>query len=109
FYEELETKTSTFTEDVNKFASAQGYPFRIFHVGSIFWVAFTDKDKISASDQIDDDKMSYFKTFHGELLKRGIYIGPSGFEVGFVSRAHSASDLQKGAQEMKAALEIIFG
>ncbi|MCH2215242.1 MAG: glutamate-1-semialdehyde 2,1-aminomutase, partial [Flavobacteriales bacterium] len=26
FYEELETKTSTFTEDVNKFASAQGYP-----------------------------------------------------------------------------------
>ncbi|MEM9050904.1 MAG: aminotransferase class III-fold pyridoxal phosphate-dependent enzyme, partial [Bacteroidota bacterium] len=108
FYDDLETKTNAFTEDVNDFAGSRNYPFRIFHVGSIFWVAFTDKEKISASDQIDDSKMSSFKTFHGELLKRGVYIGPSGFEVGFVSRAHSQEDLEKGAREMKAALEVIF-
>jgi glutamate-1-semialdehyde 2,1-aminomutase len=37
-----------------------------------------------------------------------VYIGPSGFEVGFVSRAHSQEDLEKGAAAMKEALDAIF-
>jgi len=108
FYENLERKTSEFANDVNQFAKKKNYPFHIFHIGSIFWVAFTEKISISSSDEIDESKMSQFKELHAELLKRGIYIGPSGFEVGFVSHAHSEQDLLKAAKEMKASLEVIF-
>jgi glutamate-1-semialdehyde 2,1-aminomutase len=79
------------------------------HVGSIFWVAFSEKESIVASSDIDDSKMSLFKQFHGELLERGVYIGPSGFEVGFISRAHTMEDIEKAITEMNGALKKIFG
>jgi len=39
--------------------------------------------------------MSYFKTLYHALLESGVYLGPSGYEVGFVSQAHTTSDLDK--------------
>ena len=39
--------------------------------------------------------MSYFKTLYHALLENGVYLGPSGYEVGFVSQAHSYEDLDK--------------
>lgn len=108
FYSNLEGKTKMLARNLNAFAEEKDYPFKVFHIGSIFWVAFTEKDKIAASSEIEDSGMSHFKQFHGELLKRGVYIGPSGFEVGFVSRAHSDDDINKGVEAMKEALNIIF-
>ena len=108
FYSDLEGKTQNLAKNLNTFAEEKDYPFKVFHIGSIFWVAFTEKDKIAASSEIEDSGMSHFKQFHGELLKRGVYIGPSGFEVGFVSRAHSDDDINKGVEAMKEALNIIF-
>jgi glutamate-1-semialdehyde 2,1-aminomutase len=42
------------------------------------------------------------------LLKKGIYLGPSGYEVGFVSSAHTDSDLKKATEAFKAALDTVF-
>ena len=39
--------------------------------------------------------MHYFKTLYHALLENGVYLGPSGYEVGFVSQAHSYDDLDK--------------
>ena len=108
FYDKLQSKTNDLADDVNEYATEKGYAFKIFHIGSIFWVAFTERDTISAGSEIDDSKMDHFKVFHGELLKRGVYIGPSGFEVGFVSRAHNQEDLRIGAQAMKESLDVVF-
>jgi glutamate-1-semialdehyde 2,1-aminomutase len=108
FYKKLEEKTTSFAQDVNQFSASKNYPFKIFHIGSIFWVAFTNEEEIASSEEVEKSEMSYFKAFHGELLERGVYIGPSGFEVGFVSRAHSQEDLEKGAGAMKEALDAIF-
>ena len=109
FYEELEKKTATFVDEINAFAEAKGYAFKIFRVGSIFWVAFTEKDAINRSTDIDPNSMANFKTLHGALLDRGVYIGPSGYEVGFISRAHSANDLKIAVEAFKGSLEMIFG
>lgn len=109
FYEELEQKAAGFVDEINAFAEAKEYPFKIFRVGSIFWVAFTEKEVINKSSDIDQNSMANFKTLHGALLERGVYIGPSGFEVGFVSRAHSSADLKKAVEGFKESLEMIFG
>jgi len=108
FYEELRLKTEAFAEEMNAYAKEKSYPFKVFHIGSIFWVAFTERDEIAASSEIDEGSMSKFKQFHGELLERGVYIGPSGFEVGFVSRAHEEHDMKEGAKAMKEALDVVF-
>ena len=63
---------------------------------------------IRRSDQIDPDSMAYFSTLHAALLDRGIYLGPSGYEVGFVSAAHTDADLDRAAQAFTEALDVAF-
>ncbi|HEX3387228.1 MAG TPA: glutamate-1-semialdehyde 2,1-aminomutase, partial [Mucilaginibacter sp.] len=88
FYRDLNNKAEEFAESIQRFATARNYKFKVFHIGSIFWFAFTDRDTISRADEIDPASMEKFKILHRELLNRGIYLGPSGYEVGFVSSAH---------------------
>src|SRR5690606_32956350 len=49
FYENLDQKAAGFVNEINAFAEAKGYAFKIFRVGSIFWVAFTEKEQIVKS------------------------------------------------------------
>jgi len=53
--------------------------------------------------------MEYFKVIHHELLQTGVYLGPSGYEVGFVSGAHSVADLEEAVQKICAAMDVAFG
>jgi glutamate-1-semialdehyde 2,1-aminomutase len=108
FYRDLNAKTAEFAESIQRFASARSYKLKVFHVGSIFWLAFTDKEKIQTAADIDPQSMEKFKIFHRELLNRGIYIGPSGYEVGFVSAAHTKIDLEKSKRAIFEALDIVF-
>lgn len=107
FYEELEKKTSAFVADINAHAKAKGYDFEMVTIGSIYWLNFEGSKKINRADQIDPD-MTNFKNFHMELLNNGIYIGPSGYEVGFISAVHTNDDLAKSAQVFKKSLDLIF-
>jgi glutamate-1-semialdehyde 2,1-aminomutase len=50
--------------------------------------------------------MDKFKVLHLELLKRGIYFGPSGYEVGFVSAAHSEADMELAATKVNEAMDV---
>ena len=107
FYGELEHKTRAFVSNLQQYCNDKGYVVNFQQVGSIFWIAFA-KDRILSADQIVPDSMEKFKVLHRELLKRGVYLGPSGYEVGFVSAAHTTADLSEAASRMKAALDIVF-
>lgn len=109
FYEELERKTQFLIQQIFSQAAALNpelLNFKIFSVGSVFWIAFTDKKEIRSAEEIDGDSMKYFRILHGELLERGIYLGPSGYEVGFVCEAHSEEDLLKTAKAFADALAV---
>lgn len=108
FYTQLESKTSQFINTIVSYAQEKNYNFNIHQMGSIFWLAFSDKIAIRKSSQIDPDSMNYFTVLHRELLNRGVYLGPSGFEVGFISEAHTTKDLAKAAEAFKEALDIAF-
>jgi glutamate-1-semialdehyde 2,1-aminomutase len=108
FYQKLEAKTTKLVNEINSYAKNKNCIFKLFQIGSIFWIAFTDKDKIKRADEIDGASMAYFKILHRELLERGIYIGPSGYEVGFVSEAHTKEDLSKAAKIICECLDICF-
>ena len=107
FYKNLELKTKNFITPINQFAKQKGYNFNIVHIGSIFWLNFDGKKTIKASEEINPD-MSGFKKLHHCLLDNGVYLGPSGYEVGFVSEAHTEDILQEVALKFCAALEQVF-
>jgi glutamate-1-semialdehyde 2,1-aminomutase len=97
FYESLEKKTKYFISQI-KTGNV------IFSLGSIFWIAFTNKENIRSAADIDPKSMEQFKTMFHKLLEAGIYLGPSGYEVGFVSAAHTEEELQKAARIISSVL-----
>jgi len=107
FYENLKTKTDSFITQIRENLPQGLLNFKIFSIGSIFWFAFTDKSKIQSATDIDADSMKHFKLLHHELLELGIYLGPSGYEVGFISEAHTESDLMKTAYAIVETLKKI--
>ncbi len=106
FYQDLETKTQFLIDSIFSNLKSPIANLKIFSVGSIFWIAFTDKEVVRTAEEIDADSMKYFRILHKELLERGIYLGPSGYEVGFVCEAHTQDDLTKTAKAFAEALEI---
>jgi glutamate-1-semialdehyde 2,1-aminomutase len=107
FYRDLLNKTEEFTEAIQRFATARNYKFKVFTIGSIFWFAFTDND-IRKAEDIDPASMDKFKKLHRELLNRGIYLGPSGYEVGFISAAHTKIELEKAKRAIFDSLDVVF-
>jgi len=75
-------------------------------IGSIFWLSFNGKKRIHKADEIDPD-MTGFKNIHRELLNRGVYLGPSGYEVGFISQAHTKAILAEAAKKFCEALDAM--
>jgi len=108
FYKDLNNKAQEFVGSIQRFATARNYRFKVFSIGSIFWFAFTDKEHIRTAEEIDPASMEKFKIMHRELLNRGIYLGPSGYEVGFVSAAHTKVELEKAKRAIFESLDIVF-
>ena len=49
-----------------------------------------------------------FAAFHSQMLSRGIYLAPSGFEVGFLSAAHTTEDIESTVEVVKGSLKAIL-
>jgi len=108
FYTKQETKTRGFVRAIRTYIEQKNYAVQIFTVGSIFWFAFTDQTSIKRADEIDPLSMEKYKVMHRSLLNQGIYFGPSGYEVGFISGAHTAADLDQTIESIQIALDSVF-
>ncbi|PCH50104.1 MAG: aspartate aminotransferase family protein, partial [Cellvibrionales bacterium] len=64
------------------------------HVGSMFGLFFTENAAVTNFEQVmacDTERFKHF--FHG-MLEEGVYLAPAAYEAGFMSAAHSASEIQ---------------
>lgn len=75
---------------------------------SIFAIYFTDRSEITTVDQVRACNMQLFALFHREMLNRGIYLSPSGYEVGFLSTAHNDEDIERTVQALDESLDALF-
>jgi glutamate-1-semialdehyde 2,1-aminomutase len=103
FYKDLEEKTKYLVDGIMRANTFK--LFKLFSLGSIFWIAFTEKDTVPSAEEIDPDSMSHFKKLYHNLLENGVYLGPSGYEVGFISSAHSKEDLDKTIKAFEICLK----
>ena len=108
FYCELDHKTNHLIKNLTDHATENKYSVTFPKVGSIFWIAFST-ETIKKADQIDPASMKYFKLLHAALLEKGVYMGPSGYEVGFVSSAHTIEVLDEAAEIINWAMDKVFG
>lgn len=108
FYNQLVKKTAYFRRIIKDHIESNQYPLRIFQVGSIFWLSFSNAPRVQAAHEINPDSMSNFKKLFHYLLQNGVYFGPSGYEVGFISAAHSYELLSKAAKTINDGLDYIY-
>jgi glutamate-1-semialdehyde 2,1-aminomutase len=109
FYPFMAKKTNELADALEAYAAEKGYVLTVPRIGSIFWLCFS-KEAVRTSAAINADSMEYFKILHHELLQTGVYLGPSGYEVGFLSTplAHDQAALDQAIELMKKALDIAF-
>lgn len=107
FYEDQEERTRYFVDLINCYAKEKGYNFELVTIGSIFWLSFDGKKHIRRAGEINPDMTGFRKIFLA-LLERGVYLGPSGYEVGFVSQAHTKEILAEAATAFCEALDEVF-
>ncbi|MCX6274065.1 MAG: glutamate-1-semialdehyde 2,1-aminomutase [Bacteroidetes bacterium] len=108
FYSSLEKKTNLFVSALNSFSEKNNFPFKVFSIGSIFWFAFSEKEKIQTADAIDPLSMQKFNVLFNDLLEKGIYFGPSGYEVGFISSAHTDDVLNDAYAKICDSIKYVF-
>lgn len=108
FYEELHRKCRIIADKVNRFTAEAKLPFNILTTGSVFWLNFTEDCVIRKASDIKNTMPALFKPFHRYLLEHGIYIGPSGYEVCFVSAAHTDEQLEQTADIIMQAITHTF-
>lgn len=105
FYSVMEKKTRKLVSAVLEHAEEKGHKVKMFSIGSIYWIAFSDRPSIRSSAEIDPESMGIYRVFYHALLDNGFYIGPSGYEVGFVSAAHSEEDISEAGRMINLALD----
>ena len=75
-------------------------------LGGMFTIFFSGSGKISNLDDAKRCDTAAFARFHRTMLKSGYYLSPSQFELGFVSAAHSAEDVERFAADAAAAARL---
>ena len=105
FYPAMEKKTQKLVSTVLEHVEEKGYKVKMFSIGSIYWIAFSDRPSIRSAQEIDPESMNIYRIFYHSLLENGFYIGPSGYEVGFVSAAHTEEELAEAARIINLSLD----
>lgn len=91
----LESAGKEFTSGLNKSFAAEDLDLQVENVQSIFWIhQKTDRAIRSLKDIPAEHGVGFKKIFHG-AADRGVYLAPSGYEVGFLGAAHTPEILER--------------
>ena len=98
----LEERTRQFVNSLREILA----PVRMTasHVGSIFWIHPSMGRTPRSLPDLPANMAETFKPVFHAFLSRGIYLAPSGYEVGFVSLAHSPEILNVALNRMREAV-----
>jgi glutamate-1-semialdehyde 2,1-aminomutase len=93
FFEELTAKTARLARGLAERAQRAGVPLATQSVGGMFGIFFTREPAVTRFAQVMACDVERFKKFFHGMLREGVYLAPSAFEAGFVSAAHTDTDI----------------
>ena len=106
FYKELSLVTTKLVEGMTRVAKEKGIKFCARSVGGMFGIYFSELPPNSFDEIMNSDREKFNKFFHS-MLEQGIYFGPSAFEAGFVSAAHTEKDIDDTIEACRRAFESL--
>lgn len=92
FHTKLTAKTKKLVDGLVAAAKEVGVVFSAQSVGGMFGLYFSEQCPSSFAEVMQSNKDNFNLFFHS-MLESGIYLGPSAFEAGFVSAAHTDDDI----------------
>jgi len=105
-YSKLEKFNLLFSNSLDDIATDMNIPHQINFTSSMLQIFFTDKPVIDYTTSKNADAKKFKKMFQS-LLKSGVFIAPSQFEVIFLSDAHTENDLNKTLDAYEIALKSV--
>ena len=93
-YQRLEEIGQRFEDGVWGIIRDKGLPYRFNRAGSMWCLYFGDAEIINV-DSVQQGDFEAFRKFFWSCLERGIYLAPSPYETGFLSLAHTESDIDE--------------
>ena len=106
FHLKLAAQTKKLVDGLVAAANEAGVVFSAQSVGGMFGIYFREKCPSSFAEVMQSNKENFNKFFH-MMLDAGIYLGPSAFEAGFVSAAHSDEDIAFTIAQAKKAFQTL--
>jgi glutamate-1-semialdehyde 2,1-aminomutase len=94
-YKSLEEKGQYLENELNKIFQEKSMNFRVIRIASIFWIYMDLDHPPRRADEISSESMKIYAKFFHHCLNHGIYLAPSGYEVGFISSLMEKNDLDK--------------
>jgi len=92
-YQSLEEKGQYLEKELNKIFKEKSLNFNVVRIASIFWIYIGLEKPPRRSEQISTESMKFYAKFFHHCLNHGIYLAPSGYEVGFLSSPMNQNDL----------------
>lgn len=106
FHAKLAAKTKKLVDGLVAAAKETGVVFSAQSVGGMFGLYFSEQCPSSFAEVMQTNKENFNQFFHS-MLDAGIYLGPSAFEAGFVSAAHTDDDIVFTLEAAKKAFLAI--
>ncbi len=107
-YAVLESRGKFLVDSLRGHFDFAKHKVEIQRIGSIFWLSLDEGSVPRRADAITAKGIDRYTALFNKLINRGVYIAPSGYEVGFISLAHSEDDLNSAAKIMGQALTEVF-
>jgi glutamate-1-semialdehyde 2,1-aminomutase len=73
--------------------AAAPFPAQLVRIGSLFWLCLQGGEAPRAAEAVSDDAGPHYKGLFHAMLRRGIAMAPSAYEVGFLSLAHEPAHI----------------
>lgn len=105
-WNKMALRTSAFTGQFMGLIKEQNLDFKIAQRPTLFWIHGCAIHEPSHLGQIPATHGPQFKVFFHHCLNQGIYLAPSGFEVSFLSWAHTEDVLARSLEKFKKALAL---
>ena len=103
FYENLTERTAQLVDGFKTAAAETGVAFSADSVGGMFGLYFADRLPQNYADMAQSNTDGFKTFFHG-MLDKNVAFGPSAYEAGFVSAAHTSGLIE----ETVAAAKEVF-
>ena len=104
-FQVLEERTAKFCDGLNAAFEHRDLPVQVTRIASLFWLHAKTDRVIRRLEDIPAGHAEMFARIFHAALKRGVYFAPSGYEVSFLSLAHTDEVLERASTAILAAVE----